>query len=351
MKESFSSLNYSIEDETHTSDSNQVEDFDETLASHDSVRIYLNQINKNALLSASEEVEIAKKIEAGLFARKIIEATKNDKNDSDIDFYRELTDERYADLLLISQEGERAKLQMIESNLRLVVSLAKRYVKNDGTGLPLLDMIQDGNIGLIRAVEKFDYKQGNKFSTYATWWIKQFISRGITEKSRMIRFPEKRKNLFNKILAKNQELKDSLGRAATYAELADALDVATDLVEDIMIAAKTPMSLDVPADGEKQFALSEVLERQDPGGDFEELVMKTDAKNYLQSLIESKLSQHESRVVMYWFGLHNGEPMGVGQISEVMGFSRQHITKVKNQAIEKLQSSDELKELCEYISQ
>jgi RNA polymerase sigma factor (sigma-70 family) len=310
----------------------------------DSVGLYLNRIAKVALLSASEEVELSKSIEAGLCAQKVIEELQSDNNKEDTFFAGDFSQDDLSDLHAIVEEGKSSKNQMIESNLRLVVSLAKRYIKKDGSGLPLLDMIQEGNIGLIHAVEKFDYKKGYKFSTYATWWIKQSIARGITNKSRLVRIPENTNNIFKKILVTNRELTDSLGRDATLVEIAKELGMKDEKVNDLLVAAQTPFSLDETIPGGES-PLGAFISSDRGLDNVIDSMAASHMRKEIDTIMRDNLSEIEYQVIKYRFGLIEPEPLSITQTAEKLGRSRQYIGKVEQVAMKKLQSMTELEAL------
>src|SRR4051812_26006640 len=211
----------------------------------DLVRVYLNGIGKTALLTAAQEVELAKRIEAGVFAQHMLETSEN------------LSLARRAELQSLVADGHRAKNHLLEANLRLVVSLAKRYT---GRGMPLLDLIQEGNLGLIRAVEKFDYTKGFKFSTYATWWIRQAITRGMADQGRTIRLPVHLVEQVNKLARLKRDLHQQLGREATTDELATEVGLTPEKVADLLDHARDPVSLDMPVGAEEEAPLGDFIE-------------------------------------------------------------------------------------------
>src|ERR1044071_2713019 len=211
----------------------------------DLVRVYLNGIGKTALLNAADEVELAKRIESGLYAQFLLDTRKR------------LGDSRKRDLAAVVRDGEAARRHLLEANLRLVVSLAKRYT---GRGMPLLDLIQEGNLGLIRAMEKFDYTKGFKFSTYATWWIRQAITRGMADQSRTIRLPVHLVEQVNKLARIKRDLHQKLGRDATHEELASESGIAEEKIADLLDHARDPVSLDMPVGSEEEAPLGDFIE-------------------------------------------------------------------------------------------
>ncbi|HEX4248431.1 MAG TPA: RNA polymerase sigma factor, partial [Pseudonocardia sp.] len=216
------------------------EELDVQSPAADLVRVYLNGIGKRALLTAEQEVDLAKRIEAGVFANHMLDSDPN------------LSKQQAADLRALVRDGERARNHLLEANLRLVVSLAKRYT---GRGMPLLDLIQEGNLGLIRAVEKFDYTKGYKFSTYATWWIRQAITRAIADQARTIRIPVHMVEVINKLARVQRQMLQDLGREPTPEELAVELDMTPEKVVEVQKYGREPISLHTPLgeDGDSEF--------------------------------------------------------------------------------------------------
>jgi RNA polymerase nonessential primary-like sigma factor len=220
-------------------------DLDAQSPAADLVRVYLNGIGKTALLNAADEVELAKRIEAGLYAQHLLETKKR------------LGESRKRDLAAVARDGQAARRHLLEANLRLVVSLAKRYT---GRGMPLLDLIQEGNLGLIRAVEKFDYRKGFKFSTYATWWIRQAITRGMADQSRTIRLPVHLVEQVNKLARIKREMHQNLGREATDEELAAESGIPVEKITDLLEHSRDPVSLDMPVGSDEEAPLGDFIE-------------------------------------------------------------------------------------------
>src|SRR6201746_867716 len=224
-------------------------DLDAQSPAADLVRVYLSGSGKTALLNAADEVELAKRIEAGLYAKHLLETRKR------------LGDNRKRDLAAVVRDGETARSHLLEANLRLVVSLAKRYT---GRGMPLLDLIQEGNLGLIRAMEKFDYAKGFKFSTYATWWIRQAITRGMADQSRTIRLPVHLVEQVNKLARIKREMHQTLGRDAGDEELAEESGIPAEKIADLLSHSRDPVSLDMPVGSDEEAPLGDFIE--DAGG-------------------------------------------------------------------------------------
>ena len=308
----------------------------ELTASADSVRAYLKQIGKVALLNAEEEVELAKRIEAGLYAtQKLGEVA---------DRGQKLPVQQRRDMQWISRDGERAKNHLLEANLRLVVSLAKRYT---GRGMAFLDLIQEGNLGLIRAVEKFDYTKGYKFSTYATWWIRQAITRAMADQARTIRIPVHMVEVINKLGRIQRELLQDLGREATPEELAKEMDITPEKVLEIQQYAREPISLDQTIGDEGDSQLGDFIEDS-------EAVVAVDAVSFtllqdqLQSVLET-LSEREAGVVRLRFGLTDGQPRTLDEIGQVYGVTRERIRQIESKTMSKLRHPSRSQVLRDYL--
>jgi len=308
----------------------------ELTASADSVRAYLKQIGKVALLNAEEEVELAKRIEAGLYATQKM-AEMADRGDK-------LPVQQRRDMQWICRDGERAKNHLLEANLRLVVSLAKRYT---GRGMAFLDLIQEGNLGLIRAVEKFDYTKGYKFSTYATWWIRQAITRAMADQARTIRIPVHMVEVINKLGRIQRELLQDLGREATPEELAKEMDITPEKVLEIQQYAREPISLDQTIGDEGDSQLGDFIEDS-------EAVVAVDAVSFtllqdqLQSVLET-LSEREAGVVRLRFGLTDGQPRTLDEIGQVYGVTRERIRQIESKTMSKLRHPSRSQVLRDYL--
>ncbi len=308
----------------------------ELTASADSVRAYLKQIGKVPLLNAEQEVELAKRIEAGLYASEQLRAA--DERDE------KLPIQMHRDLGWISRDGERAKNHLLEANLRLVVSLAKRYT---GRGMAFLDLIQEGNLGLIRAVEKFDYTKGYKFSTYATWWIRQAITRAMADQARTIRIPVHMVEVINKLGRIQRELLQDLGREPTPEELAKEMDITPEKVLEIQQYAREPISLDQTIGDEGDSQLGDFIEDS-------EAVVAVDAVSFtllqdqLQSVLET-LSEREAGVVRLRFGLTDGQPRTLDEIGQVYGVTRERIRQIESKTMSKLRHPSRSQVLRDYL--
>ena len=308
----------------------------ELTASADSVRAYLKQIGKVALLNAEEEVDLAERIEAGLYA---VERVRQSTEAGD-----KMTTQMRRDLNWIRRDGERAKNHLLEANLRLVVSLAKRYT---GRGMAFLDLIQEGNLGLIRAVEKFDYTKGYKFSTYATWWIRQAITRAMADQARTIRIPVHMVEVINKLGRIQRELLQDLGREPTPEELAKEMDITPDKVLEIQQYAREPISLDQTIGDEGDSQLGDFIEDS-------EAVVAVDAVSFtllqdqLQAVLQT-LSEREAGVVRLRFGLTDGQPRTLDEIGQVYGVTRERIRQIESKTMSKLRHPSRSQVLRDYL--
>ncbi|WP_306367330.1 RNA polymerase sigma factor [Nocardiopsis sp. CC223A] len=302
-------------------------------ATADPVKDYLKQIGKVPLLNAEQEVELAKRIEAGLFAEEKL-AEESDG----------LTFELRDELEWIAEDGGRAKKHLLEANLRLVVSLAKRYT---GRGMLFLDLIQEGNLGLIRAVEKFDYTKGFKFSTYATWWIRQAITRAMADQARTIRIPVHMVEVINKLARVQRQMLQDLGREPTPEELAKELDMTPEKVVEVQKYGREPISLHTPLgeDGDSEFGdLIEDSEAIQPG----EAVSFTLLQEQLHSVLDT-LSEREAGVVSMRFGLTDGQPKTLDEIGKVYGVTRERIRQIESKTMSKLRHPSRSQVLRDYL--
>ncbi|WP_240322771.1 RNA polymerase sigma factor [Austwickia chelonae] len=301
-------------------------------ATADPVKDYLKQIGKVALLNAEQEVELAKRIEAGLFAEEKL----NSGEEFDNKFKRELW--------WIAQDGRNAKNHLLEANLRLVVSLAKRYT---GRGMLFLDLIQEGNLGLIRAVEKFDYTKGFKFSTYATWWIRQAITRAMADQARTIRIPVHMVEVINKLARVQRQMLQDLGREPTPEELAKELDMTPEKVVEVQKYGREPISLHTPLgeDGDSEFGdLIEDSEAVVPA----DAVSFTLLQEQLHSVLDT-LSEREAGVVSMRFGLTDGQPKTLDEIGKVYGVTRERIRQIESKTMSKLRHPSRSQVLRDYL--
>jgi RNA polymerase primary sigma factor len=304
-----------------------------TGATADPVKDYLRQIGNVPLLNAGQEVELAKQIEAGLFAeKKLAEGSRNLCTDARIDLEQ------------VAEDGRRAKNHLLEANLRLVVSLARRYT---GRGMPFLDLIQEGNLGLIRGVEKFDYTKGYKFSTYATWWIRQAITRAMADQARTIRLPAHIAEAISKLARVQRQMLQEFGREATPEELAAELDMTQEKVIEVQKYGREPISLHTPLgqDGDSEFGdLIEDSEAIQPG----EAVSFTMLQEQLHSILGT-LSEREAGVVSMRFGLTDGQPKTLDEIGKVYGVTRERIRQIESKTMSKLRHPSRSQILRDYL--
>ena len=307
----------------------------ELTTSVDSVRAYLKQISKVALLNAEEEVRLATQIEAGLYAAERVRRAQ--------DVTEKLSPQLLWDLRCIMRDGERAKKHLLEANLRLVVSLAKRYT---GRGMAFLDLIQEGNLGLIRAVVKFDYTKGYKFSTYATWWIRQAISRAMADQARTIRLPVHMVEVINTLVRMKRELLQYLGREPTPEELAKELDITSDKVRQLQQYDREAISLDQAIGDEGGSLLGDFIEDSEAVGAVD-AVSFTLLQGDLQSVLAT-LSEREAGIVRLRFGLTDGQPRTLDEIGHVYGVTRERIRQIESKAMAKLRHPSRSRALHDY---
>ena len=303
-----------------------------TGATADPVKDYLKQIGKVALLNAELEVELAKRIEAGLFAEEKLAGK------------RKLARDMERDLKWVVKDGQKAKSHLLEANLRLVVSLAKRYT---GRGMQFLDLIQEGNLGLIRAVEKFDYTKGYKFSTYATWWIRQAITRAMADQARTIRIPVHMVEVINKLARVQRQMLQDLGREPTPEELARELDMTPEKVVEVQKYGREPISLHTPLGEEGDSEFGDLIEDS-------EAVVPADAVSFtllqeqLHSVLDT-LSEREAGVVAMRFGLTDGQPKTLDEIGKVYGVTRERIRQIESKTMSKLRHPSRSQVLRDYL--
>ena len=305
-----------------------------TGATADPVKDYLKQIGKVPLLNAAEEVELAMRIEAGLFAEEKLSNMSAAEKSSQLGL----------DLQWVARDGQRAKSHLLGANLRLVVSLAKRYT---GRGMQFLDLIQEGNLGLIRAVEKFDYTKGFKFSTYATWWIRQAITRAMADQARTIRIPVHMVEVINKLARVQRQMLQDLGREPTPEELSKELDMTPEKVIEVQKYGREPISLHTPLgeDGDSEFGdLIEDTEAVVPA----DAVGFTMLQRQLESLLDS-LSEREAGVIRMRFGLGDGQPKTLDQIGDTFGVTRERIRQIESKTMAKLRHPSRSQSLRDYL--
>jgi RNA polymerase primary sigma factor len=300
---------------------------------NDPVRMYLKEIGKVALLTAQEEVDLAKRIEAGEEATGKL-TIENDK----------FTPGQVDELTWLERDGQRAKRHLVEANLRLVVSIAKRYV---GRGMAFLDLIQEGNLGLIRAVEKFDHTKGFKFSTYATWWIRQAITRAIADQARTIRIPVHMVETINKLVRIQRQLLQDLGREPTAQEIADQMELPPEKVREIQKISQEPVSLHTPVGEEEDSHLGDFIE------DAEAIVpLERASFRLLQEQLESvlhTLSEREKEVIRLRFGLVDGQPRTLEEVGKKFGVTRERIRQIESKTLSKLRHPSRSQKLRDYL--
>src|SRR6266446_9429353 len=300
----------------------------------DLVRIYLREIGKVPLLTAHDEVEVAKAIEAGLFAQEMLHGG----------FKMVGAGANGAELAMIADLGDRARQRLIEANLRLVVSIAKRYI---GRGMVFLDLIQEGNLGLIRAVEKFDYAKGYKFSTYATWWIRQAITRAIADQARTIRIPVHMVETINKLVRVQRQLLQDLGREPSPEEIGKVMGIGAEKVREIQKVSQEPVSLETPIGEEEDSHLGDFIEDSDA-------VVPVDAASFilLQEQLESvlhTLSEREKKVIQLRFGLVDGHPRTLEEVGREFGVTRERIRQIESKTLSKLRHPSRSQKLRDYL--
>jgi RNA polymerase primary sigma factor len=306
--------------------------------SSDPVRMYLKEIGRVPLLTADEEVELAKRIEAGTKAAEALADLEAAGRLASLD----PAERRRLERLVL--KGERAKSELTEANLRLVVSIAKRYV---GRGMLILDLIQEGNLGLMRAVEKFDYTKGFKFSTYATWWIRQAITRAIADQARTIRIPVHMVESINKVHRVQRQMLQELEREPTVEELAEKVDMSPARVREIMRISQDPLSLDSPVGEEDDSNLGDFIEDQQA-----EAPAEMAARTMLNSAVEealAELNEREKQVVRMRFGLEDGQPHTLEEVGREFGVTRERIRQIESKTLAKLRHPHRSQKLRDYL--
>ncbi|MCP3782445.1 MULTISPECIES: RNA polymerase sigma factor SigB [Micromonospora] len=305
---------------------------DERGVSTDLVRAYLNGIGRTKLLTAAQEVELSRRIEAGLFAEEKLSTCTP------------VSAELRADLELIAAEGRAAKDHLLEANLRLVVSIAKRYT---GRGMAFLDLIQEGNLGLIRAVEKFDYTKGYKFSTYATWWIRQAITRAMADQARTIRIPVHMVEQVNRMVRVRRELSVTLGREPTVAEVATALEIPEYQVIELISYDREPVSLDQTVGEDGESALGDFVAAVDPNAEPGDAAGDGELRNEVR-IVLATLSQREQAVIRLRFGLDDGRQRTLDEVGREFGLSRERIRQIEKVTLLKLRAPERANRLEAY---
>jgi len=305
-------------------------DTDDRGASPDLVRAYLNGIGRTKLLTAAQEVELARRIEAGLYAEEVLPEVRDA--------------ERAGDLLTVAREGRAAKDHLLEANLRLVVSIAKRYT---GRGMAFLDLIQEGNLGLIRAVEKFDYTKGYKFSTYATWWIRQAITRAMADQARTIRIPVHMVEQVNRMVRTRRDLSTRLGREPSIPEIARELGVPEFQVIELISYDREPVSLDQAVGEDGESALGDFVARVDPREEPAESVSSGMLRQEVE-IVLATLSQRERAVIRLRFGLDDGRQRTLDEVGREFGLSRERIRQIEKITLLKLRHPSRAQRLEAY---
>ena len=306
---------------------------DQTPAMGDSVHTYLKSIGRTSLLTAEQEVDLAKRIKAGLFAEHKLDTATG------------LDDAFRRDLELVAEDGRRAKAHMLEANLRLVVSVAKKY---SDRGLSLLDVVQEGNLGLIRAVEKFDYTKGYKFSTYAMWWIRQAIQRGFADSARTIRLPVHVLEMLSKLSRVERDMHQRLGREPTPEELAVELDRTPDQIEELLRTSRQPISLDSTIGEDGETSIGDLIEDVD-APEASELVDRQLMAEQLRSALDA-LTPREATIMAMRFGLYDGNPHTLDEIGRALGLTRERIRQLEKQSLSKLRHPSRAQPLLDFAS-
>jgi RNA polymerase primary sigma factor len=299
----------------------------------DTVGLYLKEVGRVPLLTAQEEVDLAKRIERGRVAREELAKTS-------------VSSKRRSELQHLIENGWAAREHLITANSRLVISVAKKYM---GRGVPFLDLIQEGNIGLIRAAKKFDYRRGHKFSTYATWWIRQAVTRAIADQGRTIRVPVHMGDQINKMLRISHQLTQRLGRDPSTEELAEALDVTPKKVENMIQVARRPLSLETPTDEEEDSILGDFIQDQDSPEPVE-MVTQNLLREHLQDVL-SALPPREVRILQLRYGLLDGQSYTLEEVGKKMGVTRERVRQIEAQALSRLRHPNHRRTLVDYLTE
>ncbi len=297
----------------------------------DPIGLYLREIGKVSLLTAEQEVELAKRMEAGQKAQKRLNRVRNE--------------EKRWELQSIIEDGIAAREHLVRANSRLVISVAKKYI---GRGVPFLDLIQEGNIGLIRAANKFDYKRGHKFSTYATWWIRQAVTRAIADQSRTIRVPVHMGDQINKLLRISHQLTQRLGRDPRPEELASELDIPVRKVEQMLDVARRPLSLEMPTDDEEESTLGDFVEDMDSPAPPDE-VSSAMLRDTLMEIL-ADLPPREVKILQMRYGLLDGQTYTLEQVGKKMGVTRERVRQIEAQALSRLRHPTHARRLRDFLS-
>jgi RNA polymerase primary sigma factor len=303
----------------------------DTITIDDTIGLYLKEIGRVPLLTAEEEVLLAKRMEAGLFAQGKLK--------------RDVLDPKsQIESKMLAMDGLAAREHLIRANSRLVISVAKKYI---GRGVPFLDLIQEGNIGLIRAANKFNYQLGHKFSTYATWWIRQAVTRAIADQSRTIRVPVHMGDQINKLLRTSHWLTQELGREPTSEELANAMDIPTRKAEEMLRVARRPLSLEMPTDDEGESELGDFIEDEDSAAPDEE-VTSSMLRELLQDILQD-LPPREVRILQLRYGLVDGETYTLEEVGKKLGVTRERVRQIEAQALSRLRHPTHSRRLKDFL--
>ena len=303
----------------------------DTITIDDTIGLYLKEIGRVSLLTAEEEVMLAKRMEAGGFAQE-------DMGQGSLDH------EARTEFGMTVQDGLAAREHLIRANSRLVISVAKKYI---GRGVPFLDLIQEGNIGLIRAANKFNYQLGNKFSTYATWWIRQAVTRAIADQSRTIRVPVHMGDQINKLLRTSHRLTQELGREPTSEELANAMDIPTRKAEEMLRVARRPLSLEMPTDDDGESELGDFIKDEDTTAPDEE-VTNAMLRELLQDILQD-LPPREVRILQLRYGLVDGETYTLEEVGKKLGVTRERVRQIEAQALSRLRHPTHSRKLKDFL--
>lgn len=315
------------------------EEFLDAIESDDTISLYLKEVSRIPLLTAEDEIELAKAMRRGERAQKKLDQVMSDPANNP------LPAEKLMELQQEVEAGEQARKQLTRSNSRLVISMAKKYI---GQGVPFLDLIQEGNMGLMRAVDKFDHRRGHKFSTYATWWIRQSITRAIADQGRTIRVPVHMNDRIRQLHRVSRRLEQELGREPTVDELADEMGLSLDKVEHIIEISQRPLSLEKPVGEEKDSELGEFIEAQEvPDPDDEATIglLREDLEELLTSL-----TPREARVLELRYGLVDGHSYTLKEVGEKFGLTRERIRQIENEALQRLRHPQRSRKLRDYLN-
>jgi len=312
-------------------------DLDEAAPAADLMRVYLNEIGRTRLLTAAEEVDLARRIEAGVYAAELLRRHQVGEE--------KLTAQRRRDLTLVAEDGTVAKDHMLRANLRLVVSVAKKF---GNRGVPLGDIIQEGNVGLVRAVEKFDYAKGFKFSTYAMWWIRQSIGRGLPELARTIRLPVHVNEEVAKVARARRELLQKLNRTPEFDEIAELTGLTTARVAELSRLGRDPVSLDATVGDQDDTVFGDLL--VDTGGVTTEDTVEHRAMIGQLHEVVDRLPEREATIVRLRFGLHDGKPHTLDEIGRELGLTRERIRQLEKLALSKLRHPSVTQEMLDWAS-